>query len=609
MSTKNSDLAAAASARCAGPFNNSHVTTCERTLRIGFFFDGFGRHLFKDLQSGRVSNVGKMFLAHPIDMPNKEPDPAFAYRKAYISGMGEEYIADLTNTASTGLDIVSSKAADVPKDVAKDEGKKILKDVLERRDWWERLKRDLGALVNAPYKAFKVLKGAVIDAVAEVVPPLRDNPVMAQVAKTGANVRIDGAIDYLNVEVGKIKALGGPPLKRIELSVYGFDYGATLARGFLYRLLERSLINGEEVEYQGARLVILFAGLFDAVDRSHSEIPLIDGYMPVPTSTVLGDFNSLPKQVRQALHLVAGHERRFYRRACLLGKGNAKWREELMPGVSEDVGGSLLPGEQKPSAELALVSLHRMYRAAFQAGVPFLHLEDLYEKDADTAELFTFNDHINGKTALGLVKKYQSAAKASIAQLKNLNLGDKAPFLGHMRLYIRWLASISRPYLQRLREIGEEEDRLNASQYAAGNSAGMFGRPVETQEKRQARLKRTQELQTERETLRAQLGWLEDVDSEARSMRSGRARDGYRAAGTPQQMQVWQVLLEEEWFKEQLSPLPEEVSLLFGHFIHDQLVQSLAQRSAKSVSGQCYFDIRGIDRPEEEEKEKEKEKI
>ncbi|AZE11287.1 hypothetical protein C4K10_3007 [Pseudomonas chlororaphis subsp. aureofaciens] len=608
MSTKNSDLAAAASARCAGPFNNSHVTTCERTLRIGFFFDGFGRHLFKDLQSGRVSNVGKMFLAHPIDMPNKEPDPAFAYRKAYISGMGEEYIADLTTTANAGMDIIGKKAADIPKDVAQDRAKEVFKDVLDGRNWWERLKRDVKSVVNAPIKIFKVVKSALVDAVAEAIPPLRDNPGMAQVAKTGANVRIDGAIDYLNVEIGKVKALSGPPLKRIELSVYGFDYGATLARGFLYRLRDRSLINGEEVEYQGARLVVLFAGLFDAVDRSHTKIPLVDDYIPVPTSTVLGDSNGLPKQVRQALHLVAAHERRFYRRASLLGKGNAKWREELMPGVSEDVGGSLLPGEQKPSAELALVSLHRMYRAAFQAGAPFPHIEDLHLQGRKLSSLFTFNDHVNGKGAFALVKHYQQAAKASIAQLKNLNLGNKAPFLGHMRLYIRWLASISRPYVQRLREIGEEEDRLNASQYAAGNSAGMFSRPMETQEKRQTRLKRTQELQTERETLRAQLGWLEDVDSEARSMRSGRARDGYRAAGTPQQMLVWQVLLEEEWFKEQLSPLPEEVSLLFGHFIHDQLVQSLAQQSAKSMSGQCYFDIRGIDLPEEEEKEKEKDK-
>ncbi|WP_256243632.1 phospholipase effector Tle1 domain-containing protein [Pseudomonas sp. MRSN 12121] len=605
MSTRDIDLATAASARCVGSVKNSHITSCERTLRIGFFFDGFGRHLLKDLQAGRVSNIGKMYMAHPT---TGKDESSYNYRRLYVSGMGTEYLADLTTTANAGVNILGDKAADIPKDTAQDEGKKVILDVLEGRNWWERLKRDLNDLVHAPFKALKVFKGAVVEAASEVVPPLRDHPIMAQVAKTGATIRIDGAIDYLNDEIGRVKALSGPPLKRIELSVYGFDYGATLARGFLHRLLEKCEIDGEKVEYQGAQVVVLFAGLFDAVDRSHSEIPLIDDYMPMPTSTVLGDFNSLPKQVRQALHLVAAHERRFYRRACLLGKGNGKWREELMPGVSEDIGGSLLPGEQKPSAELALVSLHRMYRAAFKAGVPFPHLEELYEKDADTAELFTFKDHINGKSALGLVRYYQSAAQSSIAQLKNLNLGDQAPFLGHMRLYIRWLASISRPYVQRLKEIGEEEDRLNASQYAAGNSAGMFGRPLETQEKRQVRLKRTQELQTEREALRTELGWLEDVDSEARSMRSGRARDGYRAAGTPQQMQVWQVLLEEEWFKEQLSPLSKEVSLLFGNFIHDQLVQSVAQRSAKSLGGQCYFDIRGIDVPEAEEKEKEQEK-
>lgn len=37
MSTRNTDQAAAASARCVAPFNSSHITTCERTLRIGFF--------------------------------------------------------------------------------------------------------------------------------------------------------------------------------------------------------------------------------------------------------------------------------------------------------------------------------------------------------------------------------------------------------------------------------------------------------------------------------------------------------------------------------------------------------------------------------------------
>ncbi|MFV0455206.1 MAG: hypothetical protein ACK5NQ_09490 [Pseudomonas sp.] len=595
MSSRHFDLAAATAARCVGPFENSHVMSCERTLRIGFFFDGFGRHLLKDLQTGRVSNVGKLYLAHPIDMPNQVPDPFHAYRKGYISGLGEDYDADLTTLANGSLDSFGGALGEVPREVAVDQGVEALKDALKQRNWWERLKHDLGELGQHPAKAARVLKGAVIDATTEAVAPLRDSPIAAQLLKTGANTRIDGAIDYLNTEIEKINALEGPRLKRIELSVHGFDYGATLARGFLHRLLERCLIDGEKVEYQGIRLVVLFAGLFDAVDRSHIEVPLLNDLLLGPLRTVLGDAGSLPPQVRQALHLVAAHERRFYRRAHLLGTGNPKWREELMPGVSEDVGGSLLPGEQKPSAELALVSLHRMYQAAFRAGVPFAHIEDLYEKDADTAALFIFNDHIAGKNAHTLVRHYQRAAELSIAQLRELGLGQQGLFLGHMRLYVRWLASLWRPYAQRLREIGEEEDRLHASQYQAGNGRGLLGLPQESQARRQARLQRTGALQAEREALRARLGWLEDVDSEARRMRTARAANGYAAAGSERQIEVWNVLLDHEWFNERPWPLPDELSLLFAHFVHDQLVQSTAQRSAKSLGGQHYFDTRGFD--------------
>jgi len=568
---------------------------CERTLRIGFFFDGFGRHLLKDLQTGRLSNVGKLYLAHPIDMPSRLPDPTFAYRKAYISGLGEDYSADLTITANGSLDSFGGAAADVPKDVALDQGVEAFKDLVKQRNWWERFKHDLAELGRHPLKAFKVLKGAVTDATVEAMAPLRDHPITAQLLKTGANTRIDGAIDYLNTEINKINKIGGPALKRIELSVYGFDYGGTLARGFLHRLLERCLIDGDKVEYQGIQLVVLFAGLFDAVDRSHVEVPLLDDLLTGPLRNVLSDADTLPPQVRQALHLVAAHERRFYRRASLLGKRNPNWREELMPGVSEDIGGSLLPGEQKPSAELALVSLHRMYRAAFSAGVPFPHLEDLADVDMKAAQLFAYNDHVAGKNAYALVRHYQRAAELSIAQLRELGLGKKAPFLGHMRLYVRWLASLWRPYVERLREIGDEEDRLHASQYQTGTSGGFLGLPRENQENRQARLERTRKLQTERENLRAQLSWLEDVDTEARQLRTLRKAHGQSAAGGQQQLTIWGVLLDHEWFNESPTPLPSEVSHLFGHFIHDQMVHSTAQRSAKSLSGQHYFDIRGFD--------------
>ncbi|VXC25724.1 Uncharacterized alpha/beta hydrolase domain [Pseudomonas sp. 8AS] len=604
MNTRASDLAAALAARCTEPFGQAHVAPCERTLRIGFFFDGFARHLLKDMQSGRVSNVGKLYMAHP----HAEKDDAYInYRRAYISGLGEDYSADLTTAANGALDSFGGEASEAPQEVAAEQAVKGFPELLDGgRSWWERVSRDLGELLHKPYKAGGVLKDAAIEATVEAMAPLRDNGFSAQLLKSGANTRIEGAIDHLNQEIGKIERAGGVRLKRIELSVYGFDYGATLARAFLQQLLGRCLGEDDQAEYQGARLVVLFAGLFDGVDRSHGEIPLVEDFLPVPVRTVLDDGGTLPAAVRQALHLVAAHERRFYRRARLLGEGNPAWREELLPGVSEDVGGSLLPGEQKPSAELARVSLQRMYRAAYSAGVPFPPFEELHEKDADTAQLFAFNDHLDGVSAWGLARHYRRAAQASIAELARVRAanGDlmfspqQQQFAGHIRLYIRWLAALWRPYAQRLRTIGTEEERLHASQFQSGNSRGMLGFPVASGAQQQTRQQDLQTLRDEREALRAQLGWLETVDSEARALRNRLEHlDGWRAAGTPQQAQLCHVLLAE-WFNDAPAPLPQPLQRLFGHFIHDQLVQSTVQRSARSLGGQHYFDIRDYDRPE-----------
>lgn len=502
----------------------------------------------------------------------------------------KDYSADLTTAANGALDSFGGEASEAPQEVAAEQAVKGFPELLDGgRSWWERVSRDLGELLHKPYKAGGVLKGAAIEATVEAMAPLRDNGFSAQLLKSGANTRIEGAIDHLNQEIWKIERVGGVRLKRIELSVYGFDYGATLARAFLQKLLGRSLGEGDQIEYQGARLVVLFAGLFDGVDRSHGEIPLVEDFLPVPVRTVLDDGGTLPTAVRQALHLVAAHERRFYRRARLLGEGKPAWREELLPGGSEDVGGSLLPGEQKPSAELARVSLQRMYRAAYSAGVPFPRFEDLADNDLKTAQLFAFNDHLDGVSAWGLSRHYQRAARASIVELARVRATNdvlmfspqQQQFAGHMRLYIRWLAALWRPYAQRLRTIGAEEERLHSSQFQGGSSRGLLGFPVAIGAQEQA----LQALRDEREALRAQLGWLETVDSEARELRNRLEHlDGWRAAGTPQQAQLCHVLLAE-WFNDAPSPLPQALQRLFGHFIHDQLVQSTAQRSARSLGG------------------------
>lgn len=603
MSTRITEQAAAMAARCRPSLVNPHVMTCEHTLRIGLFFDGFGRHLIKDMQSGRVSNIDKLFLAHPLDQPNQPQDPLFSYRKIYLSGLGEDFSADLNVTASSAVTSFAQAAGDVPGDVAKDQAIEAAKDALDPgRSWWERIQRSLRALMHNPLKLAGLLKGAAIDATLEAIAPVRDNSFVAELLKTGADTRIQGAIDYLNEAIGKIEApRDRVQLKRIELTVYGFDYGATLARAFLHELLGREPQTPDEpYRYQGKELTILFAGLFDGVDRSHTDFP----YMPLPLRTVLDDGGPLPGQVQKALHLVAAHERRFYRRARLLGGDNANWREKWVPGVSEDVGGSLLPGEQKPSAELALVSLHEMYHAARRAGAPFPPLEDLPQKDRKLADLFIFNDHFDQASARGLCRHYEREVQSSIAELQTFKpLFGGAPmrreqqlFAAHMRLYIRWLAALWQPYRERMQQIDEEEDRLQAS--TLGNISGMLGMPRESNAQRQERAQRLQALRQERARLQAELGWLEEVHEEASKMRAKLRSPalGWRAAGTREQADLWAILLSE-WFAQAPTPVSEKIHRLFGQFIHDRLAVDVAQRSLMQLVGQNYFDVRGFDLP------------
>lgn len=598
MSNTVAEQAAAMSARCNSAQRSSHIAPCEHTLRIGFFFDGFGRHRIKDMQTGRVSNIGKLYMAHTDYV---EDGALFSYRKFYASGLGEDFSADLKLAAISALASFESTASDTPAGVLEDQAIEAAKDALDaKRNWWERISRDLKALLQKPVKAGKLLKGALIDASVELLAPVRDNPFVAELLKTGANTRIEGAVDFLNEAIRKIEAQTGRPLlKRIELTVYGFDYGATLARAFLHELLSREPQPTDGTyRYQGKTLTILFAGLFDNVDRSHVDLP----YLPLPVRTVLDDGGPLPEHVKQALHLVAAHERRFYRRARLLGSTKANWREKWMPGVSEDIGGSLLAGEQKPSAELALVSLHEMYHAARRAGAPFPSLDQLYGINADTASLFIFNDHFEQASAKGLSRHYQREAQTSVAELKRVKpFYASAPmrprellFAAHMRLYIRWLAALWGPYQVRLRQLAEEEERLHASEL--GSMSGMLGISRESAAQRDERARRMQVITNERAKLRAEFGWLEDVDGEANEMRLALRNPtlGWRAAGTREQADIWLVLLSE-WFNENPGEVSEHMHRLFGHFVHDRLVFSVAQRSAKQFQGQNFFALRGFD--------------
>src|SRR5690606_38123112 len=332
---------------------------------MGFFFDGFARNLEQDQQENRVSNIARLFLAHKQDQPGMPHDTFNLNREAYLSGLGADYDASLGARANGVARTMLDEMADTPADVAAKQGLEAAKDKLSGNSAWQRVKQDLNHLIDKPGNALKVFKDLAVNAAAEAFETSRDSRLAAHVLKTGASTRLEGALAELDATIDKARS-EKIPLRTIKVSVFGFDFGATLARVFIRTLFGRCEKRGGVYLYRQAQVEVVFAGLLDAVDRSAPEVPPLEYFLPA--TNAMEDGGLVHPDVKAVLHLVAAHERRFYRRARLLGETRRHWREELMPGVSEDVGGGIAPGEYKPTIQLALTSLLRMYKAAVEAG-------------------------------------------------------------------------------------------------------------------------------------------------------------------------------------------------------------------------------------------------
>ena len=569
--------AQAIGARSRLPDSISRQLACGRTLHMGFFFDGFARNLEQDLKENRVSNIARLFMAH--HEPDRDDDFTL-YRKAYLSGLGADYDASLGARANGVARTMLDKMADIPADVAVDQGLEATKDKLSGNSAWQRVKQDLNHLLDKPGNAFKVFKDLAINAAAEAFETSRDSRWAGHVLKTGASTRLEGALAELDATIDKARS-EKIPLRTIKVSVFGFDFGATLARVFIRALFERCEKRGDIYLYRQAQVEVVFAGLLDAVDRSAPEVPPLEFFLLA--TNAMEDGGLIHPDVKAVLHLVAAHERRFYRRARLLGETRRHWREELMPGVSEDVGGGIAPGEYKPTIQLALTSLLRMYKAAVEAGAALPNLDELAQKDAEIAALFKVDAAVPK-----LVARYQQRVAAGTP-------GHQG-FVQHMRHYIRWLAIGWRNYQRELKELDQREDELHQRQFARSSGvARLLGQSTESAYERQLRLSETRKLQQRRETLHEQNGWLEEVNKEARSLKSRLQAYGSRAAGTQQQLKVWLELLEE-W--DSPGRLPQPIHELFSLHVHDQLSLHEAQRLVRSFTGELYFAIRGFDLPD-----------
>lgn len=571
---------------------------CSRTWHVGFFFDGIHRNIQQDASEQRLTNVARLFRAYPSPQENTVD---VSYDKFYLSGLGTPFQEELTEKLHTIMDSAQSSVLDdlkdQPKEIAKDAGL----DYLKSGNWWEVLK-DSGKKLISPSE-WKTLVGDVAKNAAkksgiEATPWLRDNPVIADMLVTGVDTRISSAKLRFERFFERAKTNSSVPVKLISISLFGYDVGATLARKFIDTLLDDICQKqGDKYSYQGIPVEIVFTGLFDCARHTPaSNNNGVDWFIstfggPVKgISVLMGDKSvdqesTLPDTVKNALHLVAAHENRPWRSVYCLGGSNDKHKEELLPGCAEDVGGGLTPNEQKPSAELCRVALHRMYRAATMAGVPFPDLQTLDKTDTDVAAYFIMQDKVNNKSVAQWTKLYQQAVPFSAVSIGAQNR--------HLDSYIEWLG---RQYYQYRSECMKYEKQRENVLASAGASAGLLG--ISTQAKESAG-----NYQNELNVLKKNWGWLEDVHDAAIKMKNSMELnpDDKRLQIVPD---IYGPALRRAKrflkyahaaYLNQPQPFPEDSapSEMYAWFVHD--IQKVEKGAAVS---QDFLVIRSLENPE-----------
>ena len=401
------------------------VGNCGRIWHVAFFFDGVGRNIDRDATDCRLSNIARLFRAYPDEQKNTGDT---CYNKFYFSGMGTAYHDDSVDNIHAlmdiGLDNFLEDMKSLPEDTISDAGESVIKGEKKWTDVLGNLLEDLNNPVEWVKGIGKMAAKSVGKAGIESTPWLRDSEAMSAYFMTGEPVRLEAA-KRLFKKFYTENMKGDVPIKKISVSLYGFDLGATLARKFLDNFLKEVCLKNKEKkhQYKNALVDIAFIGLFDcsrhSPTSSNNGLDYFFMWLGLPgkmIGSVLGEKaidqdSPLPDVVNNALHLVAAHERRPWRGLYLLGKktdtANKKYREELLPGCSEDIGGGLKPDEQKPSAELCRVALYNMYHAACQAGVPFPDFDTLDQYDTKVASYFIMNDAVQGGSVNYWVSRYQ----------------------------------------------------------------------------------------------------------------------------------------------------------------------------------------------------------
>ncbi|MGA7815739.1 T6SS phospholipase effector Tle1-like catalytic domain-containing protein [Caballeronia sp.] len=217
----------------------------------------------------------------------------------------------------------------------------------------------------------------------------------------------------------------------INLAVFGFSRGATEARAFVRRLIEKKCQRTDEglcwiaaMSFKRVPLRITFMGLFDTVASVGGPSLHLDWASEL----------AIPPEVERCVHYVAAHEVRqaFPLDSVRVARSYPENCEEVVyPGVHSDVGGGYALEQQGRSNLLSRIPLRHMYAEALRAEVPLWEPEKVQE---DIRQDYALPDD---DPVSSLYQSYMAALPA---------LGDDVESLiqTHRRLQFQWRGALHR---------------------------------------------------------------------------------------------------------------------------------------------------------------------
>jgi len=431
---------------CAEAFEDAMA--CQRTLYLGFFFDGTRNNRLYDEERLAQSNVARLYAAFDDDIQSDE-DRQYRYR-TYIPGVGTEFWKEIGD-AGIGLQNTAGAAAGWGGEARINWALLQVQNNLHRYATGSRLTRESEdrALVRQMSTDIALPELQMTFADDEPDKPgsdadlsLRKDLSVPETLSAIANVQwrgshIDGRRRVLAQRRALLKGklaplLTGrlPRLARIRLSVFGFSRGAAEARVFVNWLRDLCDDASGPLRICGVPVLVDFLGLFDTVasvgvaQAALEDVASGHGGWASPRGLRIPG----PQVVARCLHLVAAHE---VRGSFLVDAASGSNVEEVVyPGVHSDVGGGYRPGEQgrglTDSAKLSQIPLCHMYRAALAAGVPLI---DLAQAPTPIREQFRVDSALAARF------------NAYMAQVRGAASGEAdtdALVRAHYRAYLRW---------------------------------------------------------------------------------------------------------------------------------------------------------------------------